>query len=464
MLNEKIKNKLFDYQINHTERLIKIIQTNGSVLDASDTGTGKTYCGVSLCAQLNLKPFVICPKAVISGWESVCKDFNVKPFVIVNYETIWRGKYYKNIKNKDKRVTCPYLDVIIDEKGRLSDVNWKVPDDVIFIFDEVHKCSHFGTFNSILLYTAFNTGNKLMALSATVADNPSKFLLFTYILNFIDPSDADENMSFKKYISIMENWIFRDRKPMVKIHHMLFPDRASRIRIDDLGDKFPETQITSDSYFLDENKRKQIIKEYEKVAKELDKLRDKKQKDKSAYFVTLLRAHQKIELLKIPIFVELAHDFKENGFSIVIFVNFTQTLKTLSILLKTDCLIHGSQTKEERDRNINLFMKNKKKIIICNIKAGGVGISLHDKYGGHPRMSLVSPTWNSIELVQALGRIHRAGGKSKSIQKIIYVAKTVEEDISRKVKKKLRNINSINNGDLDLTNITYNDKKFDDEY
>ena len=98
-------------------------------------------------------------------------------------------------------------------------------------------------------------------------------------------------------------------------------------------------------------------------------------------------------------------------------------------------------------------------IIICNIKAGGIGISLHDTIGNHPRVSLISPTWSSIDLVQALGRIHRAGGKSKSLQRIIYTADTIEERIADKLKNKLLNINSINNGDLDLTSIEFDNKR-----
>jgi len=57
-----------------------------------------------------------------------------------------------------------------------------------------------------------------------------------------------------------------------------------------------------------------------------------------------------------------------------------------------------------------------------------------------------------------LNRIHRAGGKTKSLQRIIYTANTIEEQIADKLKIKLNNINSINNGDLDLTNIEFENK------
>ena len=58
--------------------------------------------------------------------------------------------------------------------------------------------------------------------------------------------------------------------------------------------------------------------------------------------------------------------------------------------------------------------------MIANIRAGGVGISLHDTIGNFGRVSLISPTWSSIELKQALGRIDRAGARTPCIQRIVY--------------------------------------------
>jgi superfamily II DNA or RNA helicase len=209
---------------------------------------------------------------------------------------------------------------------------------------------------------------------------------------------------------------------------------------------------------MGKTKEIEIQREYESINDELQSLKGKIKKDKSNALVKILRAHQKIELLKIPTFIELANDFMHQGFSVVIFVNFTQSLKTLAKLLLTECVIHGEQTSEIRQMNIENFQKNKERLIICNIKAGGVGISLHDISGGHRRVALISPCWSSIDLTQALGRVHRANGKSKSLQRIIYTANTVEEKIAEKIQIKLKELNSINNGDLDLTNIVFEKK------
>jgi superfamily II DNA or RNA helicase len=81
---------------------------------------------------------------------------------------------------------------------------------------------------------------------------------------------------------------------------------------------------------------------------------------------------------------------------------------------------------------------------------------------GHPRMSIISPSWSGQEMRQTLGRIHRAGSKTPAIQKIIYVAKTYEEQMCNIIKVKLRNIDAINDGELseyNLNEIHYEEDK-----
>ena len=464
---EQIKHKLLEYQQEHTNNIIRILNNNNACLDASDTGTGKTYSAIASCVLLNLRPIIICPKSVISTWKNVSKYFDLKDPIIVNYETIKRGKIYD--KNFDK-IKADFIKIHRNDKNIIDKIDFdfdhsKIIKDknIIFIFDEAHRCSNLESDNCLLLISAKNTKIKLLILSATISDYPEKFKPFFYILNFIDPNQVKNmNIDYKKYIYIVDKWINRDYKPMVRIHNMLYPDRASRVRIDILGDMFPQTQINAIPYTMSKQRVLEIEKEYKKLAIELDQIKNKKDSDKINNKINPLtltmRAHQQIEILKIPTFIELANDFLQNKFSVVIFVNFTQTLKTIADMLHTDSIIYGEQTYEDRMRIIDDFQTNKTNVIILNIKAGGVGISLHDMHGGHPRISLISPTWSSLDLVQALGRIHRAGGKTKSLQRIIYAANTVEERIAEKLKLKLQNINSINNGDLDLTNIEFENK------
>jgi len=63
-------------------------------------------------------------------------------------------------------------------------------------------------------------------------------------------------------------------------------------------------------------------------------------------------------------------------------------------------------------------------------------------------MSLISPTWSGQDIKQALGRIHRAGSQTPSVQKIIYCAKTYEDRLCDIIATKVKNINSINDMDM----------------
>ena len=348
---------------------------------------------------------------------------------------------------------------IQNEKDKKITYKFDEIASTIFIFDEAHRCSNLDTENSEMLFAAKNTNTPILLLSATIADYPDKFKPFFYILNFIEQKEI--KLDKNKYMRIVDEWIFRDKRPMVRIHVMLYPKRASRMRIDVLGDMFPQTQITATPYTLEKKRAENIENEYKNLHKELEEIKRKKDTDKKNPLTLILRAHQRIEILKIPIFIEMCNDFRQNSYSVVIFVNFTKTLETLCEMLHTSSKIYGEQTQEDRQKIIENFQSNKTNIIVCNIKAGGIGISLHDIHGDHPRVSLISPTWSSIDLTQALGRIHRAGGKTKSLQRIIYTADTIEENIAEKLKSKLYNLNSINNGDLDLTNIDFkNDRKY----
>ena len=453
-----IKNKLLEYQTEHCQNIIRILTNNTTCLDASDTGTGKTYSAVASCSVLKLIPIIVCPKSVISTWRTVCKYFDLTDFIVVNYESIKNGKIYDNKYNEYNKIKANFIKIVHDDKSTKYNITIDT-SKYLFIFDEVHRCSNLDSDNCKLMLSIKNINSKMLLLSATIADFPEKFKPFFYVLNFISPEQITKmNISYDKYINIVSKWIDRDSKPMVRIHNMLFPDRASRIRIDILGDMFPQTQINAVAYTMGKNREEQIEKEYKILKTNLQQIADKKKNDKQNPLTLTLRAQQKIEILKIPTMVELANDFLHNGHSVVIFVNFTQTLKLLSNYLKTDSIVFGSQTNEERMKVIDDFQNNKTRIIILNIKAGGIGISLHDIHGGHPRISLLSPPWSSLDLVQALGRIHRAGGKTKTLQRIIYAANTVEERIADKLKIKLGNINSINNGDLDLTNIEFENK------
>ena len=462
-MNDILK-KLLVYQVPHFYQLLETIKVNNCILDASDTGTGKTYTALALCAQLKKKPFVICPKSVISSWVSVALHFGIEIFGIANYELLKGCKYYTS--NLDK-AECPYMDKVITKKKikkRVGneikeiikeeiDYSFQLPNDTMIIFDEAHRCKNYKTATSKLLRSIKKTKCNILLLSATITDKIDCFKPFGEVFGFYD--------TVKKYKSWMRRQMkmnkiafkkLKEKHPELEeddlklliIHNNIFPHRGSRMKISELGDLFPKNSITSNSYFC--NDYDKVQKEYDIINEALVDLKNKEKR--AAALAKIVRARQKIEMFKIPIFIDLAEEALNNKYSVVIFVNYIETMDTLAHHLKTDCLIHGQQSIEDRQYCIDDFQSNKSKVIICIMQAGGVGISLHDLQGGHTRMSIVSPTWSGQDIKQALGRIHRAGSKTPAIQKIVYCAKTYEDRLSQIISSKIKNINMINDKDL----------------
>lgn len=100
---------LFEYQINHVENLISALNKHNVIIDASDTGTGKTYSAMALCKEQKLDALIICPKSVIPTWFSVAETFGVNIYVS-NYERIRSGRYFtKNYEVLD----CPYIQPVL---------------------------------------------------------------------------------------------------------------------------------------------------------------------------------------------------------------------------------------------------------------------------------------------------------------------------------------------------------------
>lgn len=147
----------------------------------------------------------------------------------------------------------------------------------------------------------------------------------------------------------------------------------------------------------------------------------------------------------------------ENGLSVAVFVNFRSTLEDLAEHFPGAALVWGEQQgaggMRAREQAIDAFQSNKTRLILLTNQAGGASISLHDLDGNFPRVGLICPTYSANDLKQVLGRLHRAGGKSKSLQRIIYAAGTVENKVCQSVAKKLAALATLNDGDLAETDI-----------
>src|SRR6185503_328216 len=315
-------------------------------------------------------------------------------------------------------------------------------------FDECHRMKDYKTLNCGLGLAALRQGYATAGLSATAADNPMQ-MKFSGTLTGITTEKSFYGWMLKNGVA-KNHWgleFVGGKKELDRIHQQIFPAHGTRLRIADLGDAFPETQISAEAYSVN-GVADEINRIYEQMANELERLAASSAADKGACILTeMLRARQRAETLKVPAIAAMVEDAVAEGLSVAVFVNFDASADALQERLKTVCSIRGGQSAETREKNIEAFQADREPIIICNIRAGGVGVSLHGSPVSRRRLAIICPTFSGQDLKQALGRVWRANG-AKSIQRIFFAADTIEETICKQVQAKIDRIDALNDGDL----------------
>lgn len=424
-LDNFISNKLLSYQHLHVYNLISCFKNNDIIIDGSETGTGKTFTSLAVCKYFDFTPLIICPRGTIAIWKRVCNNFNIVPIDIINYEMIRPT----NLKNKN------YLEI------NNNKYLWKFNNNnkTVIIFDEAHKCRNNKTLNGKLLLSLKNIC-KILLLSATLCDNPKNFAIFGYMLNFYNSMNKG-----KKWIGNIIREQNSNKHNYNILHKYIFPSKGSRMNMSEIKYNFPMNKISVESFDIEKKYLNVINDKYENI-KNINRSCGE---DK---LVKINSERQTIEIIKIPIIVDLIKKYLYHNKSVAVFINFRHTQNQIIKYLSENNIevsyINGSQDVNEREENINKFQNNITKVIISTIQSGGQSINLHDITGNNPRVSIINPSFSSTDLLQTLGRIYRAGLKSPALQIILFCANTIEDQIYKKIREKINFMDTLTDDDL----------------
>lgn len=444
--------KLLEPQKPHAEVILNSLYVNGVAVDLSETGTGKTYMATAVAKRMNGPVVVVCPKAVIPTWLRVMKEAGIAPKVIINYEKLCRGN-------------TPYL--TYDKKKFFNKKNWEskgiklhFPKNSLVILDEGHKCKGTHSLNGNFMIACKNAGYRLLIMSATAATNPLEMKAFGYSTNlhngegfsrWCSSVGAEYNGRFGgMFIDLQSE---KAKQGMKSIHDNIFNTQAlaARLTREDMKAVFPDNRVLAECIDMGDNSTK-IQKVYDLMEEEISRLDARSQNYRAHVFAEMIKARRMSELLKIPTMVEMVEDLYDEGISPVVFINYQDTMdglvKRLDKYKNEIGMVVGGQSDKLRQVYIDEFQSNKRRIMLVNGAAGGCGISLHDLTGKFPRHSIVSPSYSAINLIQCLGRCHRAEGKTSVLQKIVFAANTIEERICERLRLKLDNLDLLNDGDL----------------
>lgn len=437
------------YQVPHFEKILASLKKRKYALDASDTGTGKTYVALECCKRMGIVPLVVGPKSARGGWEAAAEaaDFGVE---FVGYEKL-RGRRttgedgVRGVAESEWLIEKPY--------GKGSLLRWKAAPSMV-IFDEVHRCSGNTSLNSKALIAAKRQAEYMLTLSATAADDPRQMKALGYALGLHGLSKR--TWAQPDYISWLlkhgctPGWAggfdftkntAKGAEAFVKMHSEIFgTGKGARMRKAEIPG-FPQTSL--DVLMLTPD---------EKATEAAEELHRINQMPDSTLGETVAM-RQALEELKVPFLIDLAADYALTS-KVVIFVNFTATLKRLvrdlPAALPGDGLvgaIHGQQSDAERFQALKDFQGNKLDVLVCNVQAGGESANMHDPTGQVERTALICPCDSGRRYVQIQGRVNRDGG-ARSQQFVVFFRGTYEEKVAKRMQQKGMNIELLNDAEL----------------
>jgi len=423
---------LFPKQRESVDFLKAALTKYNGALDSSQTGVGKTVIASYIALEFNRPVAIVCPKIVIPHWERELAEVGVEPIFVCNYEKLRMGN--KHISKIGKKL-----------------FRWLLPEGTLIIWDECHKCKAPFSQTSQLLVASKQAGYYNLMLSATACQDPSEMRAIGYALGLhsLNRPEGTRQSWFSWMISNgckrdqWKQWKAGPLSKLVDLNAEMYSTNCTKLTANDLPNAFTSNHVITEP--LQFSSLSNIASYYKSHGVTPDIVDLFLQGDNLSphILVEILRARQLAEAAKVPDIISMVTDACAEGYSAVIFVNFTDTLKALAETLTHASVVVGGQSSAVRETNVQNFQTNKTNVIICNIAAGGVGVSLHDTKGGHPRMSFISPTFSVKDYVQTLGRIHRAGAKTPVIQRVLIASNTIEEKIIDKLEQKRLHLDTL---------------------
>ena len=384
------------------------------------------------------KVAVICPKAVIPMWDRELIEMGVEPEFVLNYEKIRTGK-------------TPFM----SKRGKKI-MTWHLNEPTLILIDEVHKCKSPWTQNAQLLISlieqAKRGGHLIHAMSATAAEDPTEMRALGFMLGLHKLNKRPDHWHGWMELNGCApdrwgQWRLLSRRKLDDVHEKIYGHRGRghRLAIEDFPDSFKENRVFVEPVAFKDSAK--IIKAYDELGITPAIIESFVENGESLpesdhVLVRLLQARQLAESFKVGDMVDMTNDLVAEGKSVVCFVNFRDTADALCEQLDCDCVV-GGQSVEHRQQAIDDFQEDLTRVLVVNIAAGGTGLSLHDVNGKHARVSLISPSFNAKDHLQALGRIHRNGAKSHALQKILVAADSVEETVMTAIENKLNNLTAL---------------------
>ncbi len=438
---------LLPTQVSHAKRVSTILDQHPVYFDCSGTGWGKTYVAIDQALKRKLNLFIVCPKNMISIWMETALQYGV---------TLTACFTWEKMSGRKKGCNHIYLNRHDDNITITSILQKLINSRTLFIFDECHKAKNVSTGNFKMARTIVRavcmanwesaSQSKVGLLSATPADKIKMYDSLIYLLGIIqsdrmytydhatmtyNPTGVKELYEYCHKINpVFTNNIIHKYQLSRKTIKMIIFDLyvgviKGQLVSSALRPDCPLQDMKNGFYESSKEDERKVRNGLARIRRSRDEYTNRRD------WGMLTNAMMEIEEGKINTIIRLSLQTltSTTNFKVCIYMWYDRNIAIVKEKLLevgfTFVEIHGSNSIEERKNALKQFNQESNKIRVFISKptiAEGYSIDDRSLDGKYPRIIYIVPSYRTIQLHQAAGRICRALSTSPSYVRMIYTA------------------------------------------
>ena len=451
IIPHSLKIQPYPYQLKGIARGLELKR----FMNCDEPGLGKTLQSIATINLANAFPcLVICPSSLKINWQREWEKFTDKKAMVLTdkvrdtwtffYQTGMHQVFIVNYESLKKY----FVQRIKKAEGwTLRDVEFRNSINLFksVIIDESHRCKSAST-QQAKFCKGICTGKEwVIELTGTpVVNRPKDLIPQLAILNRMD--------DFGGYKPFVNRYCSgqREASNLKELNFNLWKycmfRREKSLVLTDLPDKIRQVntcEITNRKEYMDAER--DLIMYLQKYKDADDEKIEKALRGEVMVRINILR--QISARGKVRDVIEFVKDFRENGKKIILFCSLHEVVDQLKRYFPTAVSVTGRDSQDEKQRAVDSFQNNPKAdIIICSIKAAGVGLTLT----ASSNVAFVEFPWTYADCCQCEDRAHRIGQKDSVTCYYFLGRRTIDEKVYRIIQEKKNIANAVTGSTEDI--------------
>ena len=442
-----LKIQPYPYQLKGIARGLQLKR----FMNCDEPGLGKTLQSIATINLADAFPcLVVCPSSLKINWLREWEKFTDKKAMILTdkvrdtwtffFQTGMHQVFIVNYESLKK-----YLKKA--EGWTLRDVEFRNSINLFksVIIDESHRCKSAST-QQAKFCKGICTGKEwVIELTGTPVVNRPKDLIPQLAI-------LDRMNDFGGYKPFVDRYCSgqREASNLRELNFNLWKycmfRREKSLVLTDLPDKIRQVntcEITNRKEYMDAER--DLIMYLQKYKDADDDKIAKAMRGEVMVRINILR--QISARGKVRDVIEFVKDFRENGKKIILFCSLHEVVDQLKRYFPTAVSVTGRDSQDEKQRAVDAFQNNPKAdIIICSIKAAGVGLTLT----ASSNVAFVEFPWTYADCCQCEDRAHRIGQKDSVTCYYFLGRRTIDEKVYRIIQEKKNIANAVTGSTEDI--------------